>query len=101
AKESADLRDQNKDLGYFALLGAKLNGADAVVGTVLDATGVGLAVDLGVGAAFGVAELAFDLTYDQEKAKFDADPKGYEAPGWMKALNLAGAAAMGPAGAVE
>jgi hypothetical protein len=100
-KESAELRDQNKDLGYFALLGAKLNGADAVVGTVLSATGVGAAVDLGVGALFGVAELAFDVAYDAEKKKFEADPKGYEAPGWMKALNLAGAAAMGPAGAVE
>jgi len=100
-QQAAELKDKNKDLGFFALLGANLNGADAVVGTVLSATGVGAAVDLGVGALFGVAELALDLAFDAEKKKFDADPKGYQAPDWMKAVNLAGAALMGPAGAVQ
>jgi hypothetical protein len=101
ANEAAQLRDKNKDLGFFALLGANLNGADAVVGTVLSATGVGAAVDLGVGAAFGVAELALDLAFDAEKKKFEADPQNYQAPDWMKAVNLAGAALMGPAGAAQ
>jgi hypothetical protein len=99
AKEAAELQGKNKDLGFFALMGAQLNGADAVVGTILSATGVGAAVDVGVGALFGVAELALDLAFDAEKAKYNADPQNYQAPGWMKAVNLAGAAAMGPAGA--
>jgi len=100
-QEAAELRDKNKDLGFFALLGANLNGADAVVGTVLSATGVGAGVDLAVGALFGVAELALDLAFDAEKKKFEANPEGYQAPDWMKAVNLAGAALMGPAGAVQ
>jgi polyhydroxyalkanoate synthesis regulator phasin len=100
-KEAIDLHGKNKDLGYFALTAAKLNAADAVVGTVLDATGVGAVVDLGVGAAFGVTELAMELGFDAEKAKMEADPQNYKAPDWMKAVNLATAAAQGPQGMTE
>jgi hypothetical protein len=100
-KEAAELQSKNKDLGFFALVGANLNAADAVVGTVLSFTGVGAAVDLGVGAAFGVAELALDLAFDAEKAKMEADPQNYKAPDWMKAVNLAAAAAMGPSGMTQ
>lgn len=101
AKEAMDLRDKNKDLGFFALVGANLNAADAVVGTALDFTGVGAAVDLGAGVAFGVAELAVDLAFDAEKKKMEADPQNYQAPDWMKAVNLGAAAAMGPAGMTQ
>jgi hypothetical protein len=101
AKEAIELHGKNKDLGYFALTGAKLNAADAVVGTVLDFTGVGAVVDLGVGAAFGVAELALDLAFDAEKARLEADPQSYKAPDWMKAVNLAAAASQGPQGMTE
>ncbi|MDC0713157.1 Dauer Up-regulated [Stigmatella sp. ncwal1] len=100
-QEAIDLHGKNKDLGFYALVGANLNAADAVVGTVLDFTGVGAAVDLGVGAAFGVAELALELSFDAEKAKMEADPQNYQAPDWMKAVNLAAAAAMGPSGVAQ
>ncbi|MBZ4415833.1 Dauer Up-regulated [Myxococcus sp. RHSTA-1-4] len=98
ANESVQLQSKNKDLGYFALVGAQLNGADAVVGTLLDFTGVGAAVNAGVGLGFGVAELAFDIAFEAEKKKFEADPQGYQAPDWMKAINVATAAAQGPQG---
>ncbi|MBN1210636.1 MAG: Dauer Up-regulated [Myxococcaceae bacterium] len=97
-KDAVELQGKNKDLGFFASIGAGLNASDAVVGTILDFTGVGAAVDLGVGALFGVAELAFDLAYGAEKAKFDADPANYKAPDWMKAINVGAAALGGPAG---
>jgi len=103
-KEAAELRDQNKDLGYLALTGAKLNAIDAVGGLVLSATGVGAAVDLGVGAAFGIAEIALDLGLHSEKAKMtEAKQKGeeYEAPGWVKGVNLFAAAATSPVGALD
>jgi hypothetical protein len=103
-KESIELRDQNKDLGYLALVGSKLNAIDAVGGLVLDATGVGAAVDLGVGAAFGIAEIALDLGLHHEKAKMtEAKQQGkeYEAPGWVKGVNLFAAAATAPAGVAE
>jgi hypothetical protein len=103
-KEAAELHGQNKDLGYLALVGSKLNAIDTVGGIVLSATGVGAAVDLGVGAAFGIAELALDLGLHHEKAKMtEAKQKGeeYEAPGWVKAVNLFAAAATSPAGAID
>ncbi|WP_224362985.1 hypothetical protein [Hyalangium versicolor] len=103
-KEAVELRDKNKDLGYLAMVGSKLNAVDSVAGLVLDATGVGAAVDLGVGAAFGIAELALDIGLSSEKAKMEQaqkEGKEYEAPDWVKAVNLVGAAAQGPAGAVD
>jgi hypothetical protein len=103
-KEAAELRGQNKDLGYLALTGAKLNAIDTVGGLVLSATGVGAAVDLGVGAAFGIAEIALDLGLQSQKAKMEeakASGQKYEAPGWVKAVNLFAAAATSPAGAID
>ncbi|SET97970.1 Dauer Up-regulated [Stigmatella erecta] len=98
AQKASELHGKNKDLGFLAMVGAGLNGADAVVGTVLDFTGVGAAVDLGVGAGFALAELALDIGFSAEKAKFDKDPKNYQAPDWVKTVNLAAAASMGPSG---
>ncbi len=103
-KESIELRDKNKDLGYLALVGSKLNAVDSVAGLVLDATGVGAAVDLAAGAVFGIAELALDIGLSSEKAKMEAaqaEGKEYEAPDWVKGVNLVGAAAQGPAGALD
>lgn len=97
-KESIELRDKNKDLGFFAQAAAGLNVADGVVGIALDLTGVGVGVDIAVSVGFSAAELAMDIGFEQEKAKMLADPKNYEAPGWMKAVNLAYAAATAPAG---
>ncbi|MFO0595929.1 MAG: Dauer Up-regulated [Myxococcaceae bacterium] len=97
-KESIELRDKNKDLGFFAQAIAGVNVADGVVGVVLDATGVGVAADVAVSVGFGAAELAMDIGFDQEKAKMQADPEHYQAPGWMKAVNIAYAAAQGPVG---
>lgn len=101
AQEAIDLRDKNKDLGFFAVVGANLNVLDAAVGTALDFTGVGVAADVAVGLGFGVAELALDVAFDAEKAKMLEDPANYKAPDWMKAVNLAAAAAMGPQGMVQ
>jgi hypothetical protein len=42
-----------------------------------------------------------ELAFDAEKAKMEADPQNYKAPDWMKAVNLAAAAAQGPQGMVE
>ncbi|WNG17514.1 Dauer Up-regulated [Cystobacter fuscus] len=105
-KEALELRGKNNDLGYFAHTAASLNVVDAGVGIALDVAGVftggaGVAVDVGTSVAFGAAELAMDIGFDQEKAKYEADPENYEAPGWMKAVNLAGAAAQGPAGMAQ
>jgi hypothetical protein len=97
-KAAVDLHDRNKDLAMFATVGAGLNAIDSIGGLVLDATGVGAAVDVTVGIAFGVAELALDLSFDAEKKKFEDHPNSYEAPGWMKAVNLGFAAATGGAG---
>ncbi|MFP2930764.1 hypothetical protein ACLESO_37315, partial [Pyxidicoccus sp. 3LG] len=100
-KESADLYSKNKDLSFLAATGAKLNALDAVGGLILDATGVGVGVDLAAGAVLGVAELALDIGLHSEKAKMvEAEQKGekYEAPDWVKAVNLVGAVAQGPAG---
>lgn len=97
--EAASLQGKNKDLAMFATVGAGLNTADVVVGTLLDATGVGAAVDVATGTAFGIAELALDLSFDAEKTKMEANPAGYRAPDWMKAVNLGYGAATGPSGA--
>ncbi|RKH93059.1 Dauer Up-regulated, partial [Corallococcus praedator] len=97
-KESLDLHGKNNDLGYFAHTIAALNAADGALGIALDLTGVGVAVDVGASVLLGAAELAMDIGFSQEKAKYEADPKGYKAPDWMKAVNIAGAAAQGPAG---
>lgn len=91
-KESVELRDKNKDLGFLALTGAKLNAVDGVVGIVLDATGVGIGVDIAVSVGFSAAELALDIGFEAEKAKMLADPANYKAPDWVKAVNLAAAA---------
>ncbi|XXF75641.1 Dauer Up-regulated [Myxococcaceae bacterium GXIMD 01537] len=101
AMEAAELHGKNKDLGFFAMVGANLNVIDAGVGLVLDATGVGVAADIGVSVAFGAAELALDIAFSNEKAKMEADPQNYKAPDWMKAVNLAAAAAMGPSGMAQ
>jgi hypothetical protein len=98
AKEAVQLQGKNKDLGYFALVGAQLNGADAIVGTILDFTGVGAAVNAVVGVGFGVAELAIDIAFQQEKAKLEKDPANYKAPDWLKAVNVAFSATQGPLG---
>lgn len=98
AKEAVELRDKNKDLGFLALVGSGLNAADGAVGIALDLTGVGVGVDVAVSVGFSAAELALDIGFEAEKAKLLADPKNYKAPDWVKAVNLAGAAAMGPAG---
>lgn len=107
--EAARLRDQNRDLGMLAMNAAKLNAADGVVGIVLDATGVGIGVDIAVSVGFSAAELALDIGFEAEKAKLLADPKNYKAPDWVKAVNLAGAAVdpigtiayMGPEGSAQ
>lgn len=91
-KEALELRDQNKDLGFLALTGAKLNALDGVAGIVMDATGVGVAADVAVSVGFSAAELALDIGFESEKAKMLADPKNYKAPDWVKAVNLAAAA---------
>ncbi|MFP2911413.1 hypothetical protein ACLESD_41590, partial [Pyxidicoccus sp. 3LFB2] len=100
-KESADLYSKNKDLSFLAATGAKLNALDAVGGLILDATGVGIGVDLAAGALLGVAELAVDIGLSSEKAKMEQaqqQGKEYEAPDWVKGVNLASAVATGPAG---
>ncbi|GEN10322.1 hypothetical protein SAMN05443572_11076 [Myxococcus fulvus] len=104
ANESVELKGQNKDLSFLALTGSKLNAFDSVAGLLMDLTGVGAAVDLGVGIPLAITELALDIGLTNEKTKMkDAKSQGkpYEAPGWVKAANLAGAAAMGPLGAAE
>ncbi len=100
-KEGLDLKSKDKDLSFLAFTGAKLNALDAVGGLILDATGVGVGVDLAAGAVLGVAELALDIGLSSEKAKMEeahAQGKDYEAPDWVKAVNLVGAVASGPAG---
>lgn len=62
----------------LAASGALLNGADTALG-VLEAFGVGL-VGTPVNVTLGVAEFAFDLKYEDEKAKYLANPKGYQPP---------------------
>jgi chaperonin cofactor prefoldin len=101
-KEAAkELRGKNKDLGMFAANMAKLNVLDGAVGVLMDATGVGLVADVATSVAFSAVELAGDIAFEAEKRKMLADPKNYQAPDWMKAVNLAVAAAQGPAGAIE
>jgi hypothetical protein len=103
-QESIDLHSKNKDLSFLAATGAKLNAVDAVGGLLLDATGVGVGVDLAAGAVLGVAELAIDIGLHSEKAKMvkaEQEGKEYEAPDWVKAVNLVSAAAMGPAGVAQ
>ena len=108
-KEALELRDKNKDLGLLALNAAKLNAADGAVGIALDLTGVGVGVDIAVSVGFSAAELALDIGFEAEKAKMLADPANYKAPDWVKAVNLAGAAAdpvgtvayLGPEGAAQ
>ncbi len=97
-QESAELRSKNKDLGFLALVGAGLNTADAAFGIIADATGVGVLADIGGSIAFSVAELALDIGFSNEKAKMLKNPDGYQAPDWVKAVNLVGAVATAPAG---
>ncbi len=97
-KEAIDLNGKNKDLAMFATVGASLNTVDGVLGIALDATGIGVVADIGVGIGFGIAELALDLAFDSEKEKLAENPDTYKAPDWMKAVNLGFAATSGPAG---
>ncbi|GMU63344.1 MAG: hypothetical protein AMXMBFR34_51070 [Myxococcaceae bacterium] len=87
------------DLRFFALTAGNLNAADTVLG-VIEATGVGN-IDLPIQIGLGAAEVAMDIAFSTEKAKFEADPAGYKAPMWMKAVNVAAAAAQGPAGLAQ
>ncbi|MBX7100830.1 MAG: Dauer Up-regulated [Myxococcaceae bacterium] len=101
AKEAADT-SLDPNLRYFALLTSKVNALDTA-GSIIEATGVGN-IDAPVQIGLGVAELAMGLAYDSEKSKFQqakAEGKPYDAPGWMKAVNIAGAVASGPEGMVE
>ncbi|MBL8916177.1 MAG: Dauer Up-regulated [Archangium sp.] len=100
-KEAIELRDKNKDLGMLAMNAAKLNVLDGAAGLIMDATGVGVAVDVAVSVGFSAAELALDIGFEQEKAKMLADPQNYKAPDWVKAVNLGAAALQGPQGMVE
>ena len=100
-KEALELRDKNKDLGMLALNAAKLNVLDGAAGLIMDATGVGVGVDIAVSVGFSAAELALDIGFEQEKAKMLADPQNYKAPDWVKAVNLGAAALQGPQGMVE
>ncbi|HEY0880099.1 MAG TPA: hypothetical protein VGD87_01150, partial [Archangium sp.] len=103
-KQSIELQGKNTDLALLAGNGAKLNALDAVGGLILDATGVGVGVDLAVGVGFGVAELALDIGLSSEKAKMEAATKNgeeYEAPGWVKGVNIAAAVATAPVGVAE
>lgn len=87
------------DLRFFALTAGNLNAVDTALG-VIEATGVGN-VDLPIQIALGAAEVAMDIAFSNEKAKFEADPANYRAPMWMKAVNVAAAAAQGPSGMVQ
>jgi hypothetical protein len=103
-KQSIELQGKNTDLALLASNGAKLNALDSVGGLILDATGVGAGVDLAVGVGFGVAELALDIGLSSEKAKMEAAKKNgeeYEAPGWVKGINIAAAVATAPVGVAE
>ncbi|MEW5739366.1 MAG: Dauer Up-regulated [Myxococcota bacterium] len=87
------------DLRFFALTAGNLNAADTVLG-VIEATGVGN-VDLPIQIGLGAAEVAMDIAFSSEKAKFEADPANYKAPMWMKAVNVGAAAAQGPMGMAQ
>ncbi|MDP2274730.1 MAG: hypothetical protein Q8N23_18565 [Archangium sp.] len=103
-RQSFELKDKNADLSLLASNGAKLNAVDAVGGLILDATGVGVGVDLAVGVGFGIAELALDIGLSSERAKMEAAAKNgedYEAPGWVKGINIASAVATAPLGVAE
>ena len=96
-KHSLELAGQNPDLAAFARVGANLNGADAafaIAGIILDATGAGAAIglpgDLAVSIPLALAELAVDIAFKQELAKFNADPENYKAPDWMRMVNVIG-----------
>jgi hypothetical protein len=88
ARKSAELCDKSPDLSAFALFGSKLNVVDGAIGIALDFAGVGIAVDVVVSLGFSGAELVFDIAFEQELAKFNADPSNYQVPDWMKAVNL-------------
>lgn len=89
------------NIRYLALQGAKLNGADAALSIaepfIAEFFGIPVAADV----AIGVAELGLDLIVSDQKAKYEADPQGYQAPDWMNSLNVALAGAQGPQGVVE
>lgn len=100
-KEAVELRDKNKDLGMFAANMAKLNVLDGAAGVAMDLTGVGVAADVAVSVALGATELAGDIAFDAEKEKLLADPAHYQAPDWMKAVNIGVAAVTLPSGPLE
>ncbi|MBL8951938.1 MAG: hypothetical protein JNK82_14240 [Myxococcaceae bacterium] len=86
--EAVKLQGRQDDLAYLAHTGVKLNAADAVLEFI-----PGFGTLAGVGT--GVAALALDLGFTAEKAKFQKDPNGYEAPDWVKGVNV-GMAMLGP-----
>lgn len=85
---AANLQGKQDDLAFLAHTGLKLNALDAALDFI---PGVGTLAGVGT----GVAALALDLGFHSEKAKFEKDPKNYEAPGWVKAANI-GVAMVGP-----
>ena len=85
---AANLQGKQDDLAFLAHTGMKLNALDAALEFI---PGVGTLAGVGT----GVAALALDLGFHSEKAKFEKDPKNYEAPGWVKAANI-GVAMIGP-----
>jgi len=86
--DAAKLQGKQDDLAFLAHTGVKLNALDAALEFI---PGVGTLAGIGT----GVAALALDLGFSAEKAKYEANPEGYEAPGWVKAVNI-GVAVIGP-----
>lgn len=87
-KEAVELQGKQDDLAFLAHTGMKLNALDAALEFI---PGIGTLAGMGT----GVAALALDLGFQSEKAKFQKDPTGYEAPDWVKAANV-GMAMIGP-----
>ncbi len=89
------------DIRYLALQASKLNGVDAVLSVaepfIAEFFGIPVAADI----ALGVAELGLDLVISDQKAKSDAQGSDYQAPDWLKGLNVGLAAAQGPQGVAE
>lgn len=94
ALEANEMRGKQNDLAMLASTGMKINAIDTVLNLI---PGIG---DV-AGIATGLGALAVDIGYSAEKAKFEADPEGYQAPDWMKAVNIGAAVAAGPAGVAE
>ncbi len=88
------------DIRFMAMQAAKVNGVDALLSVAepfIAEFGVPILVDLGLAAV----ETVMDIVVSSEKEKFEADPKNYKSPDWLKAANVGLAVASGPAGAAE